>query len=117
MTTAQSARSAVRALASRTGTLAALRTVHQVATASGRRDRKDASHLRCLLAWTLKEDSNCVDIGSYRGEVLAEIVRLAPRGRHIAFEPLPAQAERLRAAFPGVEVRNAAVSDKTGEAS
>jgi FkbM family methyltransferase len=46
--------------------------------------------------------------------VLAEIVRVAPRGRHIAYEPLPHLAEHLRAAFPDVDVRCAALSDRTG---
>jgi FkbM family methyltransferase len=47
--------------------------------------------------------------------VLREIRRLAPRGRHIAYEPLPHLAEGLRRDFPGVDVRCAAVADHTGE--
>jgi FkbM family methyltransferase len=46
--------------------------------------------------------------------VLREIVRLAPQGRHVAWEPLPAFAGRLRDHFPSVEVRQAALSDRAG---
>jgi FkbM family methyltransferase len=42
---------------------------------------------------------------------------VAPRGRHIAYEPLPHLADHLRASFPDVDVRCAALSDHAGEAS
>jgi FkbM family methyltransferase len=44
------------------------------------------------------------------------MVRLAPEGRHVAFEPVPASHARLAAEFPGVDVRHAAASDEDGEA-
>jgi FkbM family methyltransferase len=47
--------------------------------------------------------------------VLREIVRCAPHGQHIAYEPLPELAARLAREFPEVDVRNAAVSNKTGK--
>ena len=68
-----------------------------------------------VLERTLEPDSHCLDVGAHSGAVLAEIVRLAPRGRHVAWEPLPALAPRLEADFPTVEVRQAALSDRTGE--
>ena len=43
------------------------------------------------------------------------MVRLAPRGRHVAWEPLPAFAARLRERFPGVDVREAALGNEAGE--
>jgi hypothetical protein len=49
---------------------------------------KDFEHLRLLLAFSLPADANCIDVGAANGKVLAEITRLAPRGRHIAYEPL-----------------------------
>ena len=63
---------------------------------------------------SLAPDSHCLDVGAHTGAVLEEMVRLAPRGRHIAWEPLPALAGKLEAAFPGVEVRRAALSDEAG---
>jgi FkbM family methyltransferase len=82
-----------------------------------RRDWRDSEHLRLLLALSLAEDSNCVDVGSHQGAVLREIVRAAPRGRHIAFEPLPVFHAQLAAEFPGVDVRRVALSNGVGEAS
>jgi FkbM family methyltransferase len=70
-----------------------------------------------LLESVLKEDSNCVDVGAYRGRVLAEIVRLAPHGKHIAYEPLPHIHKYLVDRFPSVDIRLAALGNETGERS
>ena len=72
--------------------------------------------IRVLLAAELRSDSNCLDIGSYRGDVLREMVRHAPLGHHVAWEPLPHMASALRRRFPTVDVREAAVSDHVGRA-
>ena len=63
----------------------------------------------------LDPDSSCIDVGAHSGEILREIVRLAPRGRHFAFEPIPALAEGLRGRFPAVEIHACALSDSEGE--
>jgi FkbM family methyltransferase len=73
--------------------------------------------LRRVLARVLTPTSNCVDVGAYNGRALAEMVRLAPRGRHIAFEPLPHKYRLLSRRFPGVDVRHGAVSNERGEAT
>ena len=80
-----------------------------------RRDRRDNEHLRAILASVLAPDAGCIDVGAHRGDVLAELVRLAPQGRHLAYEPLPELAALLAERFPAVEVRNAALSDRAGE--
>jgi FkbM family methyltransferase len=80
------------------------------------RDRRDDELVRLLLATALAPDSNCVDVGANIGEVLERVVRLAPYGRHIAFEPLPDLAERLRSRFPAVDVRTLALADHAGTA-
>ncbi len=71
--------------------------------------------MRRLLAFALWPDAGCVDVGAHRGAVLGDIVRIAPQGRHIAFEPIPELAELLRHQFPGVEVHQAALSSAAGE--
>ena len=81
-----------------------------------RRDREDNELLLALLAEVLAPDSNCVEVGAHQGAILAEMVRLAPRGTHVAFEPLPHLAQDLHARFPGVEVHASALSDAAGEA-
>ena len=84
---------------------------------AARRNRIDNEHQRLLLAFSLAADANCVDIGAHRGAVLRDMVRCAPEGSHIAFEPLPDKAAELRSAFPEVDVREAAVCDENGTAS
>jgi FkbM family methyltransferase len=80
-----------------------------------RADIRDHGLLVALMERELHEDSDCLDVGAHAGSVLREIVRLAPRGRHVAWEPLPAFAAGLRLEFPGVEVREAALADAAGE--
>jgi FkbM family methyltransferase len=79
-----------------------------------RADVRDHELLVALMQRELREDAGCLDVGAHVGSVLREIVRLAPRGRHVAWEPLPALAEELRARFAGVEVREAALADEAG---
>jgi FkbM family methyltransferase len=79
------------------------------------RDRRDERHIELLLAFTLAEDSNCIDVGAFTGTVLRRMVSLAPRGRHIAYEPIPRLHSRLVEEFPRVDVRRAALSDHRGE--
>lgn len=64
----------------------------------------------------LRADSNAVDIGAFEGGMLRHMTRLAPRGRHIAFEPLPGRAESLAGRFPRAQVLPYAVGDQPGEA-
>jgi FkbM family methyltransferase len=84
---------------------------------TARREALDGERLRFLLAVVLAPDSNCIDVGSHVGGVLQEMVRLAPAGRHIAYEPLPELCSRLRARFPEVDVREAALSNRSGEST
>ncbi len=65
--------------------------------------------IRAVLAGVLRGDSTYVDVGANRGQVLREAVRVAPRGRHLAFEPIPDVAAELARAFPGVECRQMAL--------
>ena len=84
---------------------------------TARRERLDNEHLRLLMTFLLRADSNCVDVGAHQGAMLADIVRLAPQGRHLAYEPIPTYYQRLSTMFPNVEVRQAALADKDGEAT
>lgn len=68
---------------------------------------KDLRYNRLLvtiLEQVLQPTSNCVDVGAHAGDVLREIVRLAPSGAHHAIEPLPDYARKLERTFPGVRV-------------
>jgi FkbM family methyltransferase len=85
-------------------------------TLAAQRDVEDSHNMRRLLAFTLQADSNCIDIGANHGAVLAEICRVSPAGRHVAFEPLPHLCSALREAFPNVDIHQAALSNRAGEA-
>jgi FkbM family methyltransferase len=85
--------------------------------ASTKRNRRDDENLRVVMAAVLARDSCCVDVGANVGTVLADMVALAPDGKHIAYEPLPELHADLARRFPGVDVRAAALSDHAGEAS
>lgn len=80
-----------------------------------KRDRIDNQNLRLLMASELKEDSNCIDIGAHKGAMLEEMIRVAPRGKHIAYEPLPPMYKYLVDHFPSADIRLAAVSNEEGE--
>jgi FkbM family methyltransferase len=82
-----------------------------------RRELRDDHGMRVVLAAVLRADSNAIDVGANEGAVLEAIVRIAPAGRHVAYEPIPELHERLVGQFPGVDVRQAALSDSTGTAS
>lgn len=54
---------------------------------------------KAILKKICKPDSICIDVGCYKGDILQSMIQVAPEARHIAFEPIPAQFEFLKAAF------------------
>lgn len=66
----------------------------------------------------LKKDSNCIDVGAHKGDVLSKIIKNAPAGTHFAFEPIPYLFDRLKKIFKNrVALYNYALSDAEGEAT
>ena len=82
-----------------------------------RQGQRDDERVKLVAAAVLRDGSNCIDIGANEGKLLEVFTGLAPHGRHIAYEPIPALADDLGARFPDVEIRRAAVSDEAGETS
>jgi hypothetical protein len=37
----------------------------------------------------LSPNSNCIDVGCFKGEILDHMLKAAPRGQHFALEPIP----------------------------
>jgi FkbM family methyltransferase len=113
-----SARARERALqlAVRAGVDSQLRRTYHLFDRTARREARDNDHMRVVMAACLARDSNCIDIGAHSGGILREILRCAPLGRHIAYEPLPHLAAELAREFPEVQVRAAALSDHEGQA-
>jgi len=67
----------------------------------------------------LSDNSNCIDVGCHTGVFLDEILKLAPKGFHYGFEPLPDLSKLLTSKFKGfdkVEIQGLALSDVDGEA-
>lgn len=69
-----------------------------------------------VISKALRENSNTIDVGCHKGEILDLILRYAPSGKHFAFEPIPAFYETLKLKYDGrCSVYPFALSDKTGE--
>jgi FkbM family methyltransferase len=81
-----------------------------------RRELRDRHALQVVLAAVLRPDSGAIDVGANLGEVLEVMTRVAPKGRHIAFEPIPELHQQLVQSFPDVDVRQMALSDVAGTA-
>src|SRR5512137_410531 len=88
------------------------RGVDPVALKNAAYDRQAFAVMRRCLG----RDSTCVDVGCHEGLMLREMLRLAPAGRHHAFEPIPELYRKLCVAFPTVTVHGVALSDAAGEA-
>lgn len=79
-----------------------------------RRGMLDNVAMEAVVAAVLKPDSHTIDVGASTGDVLRHLLRVAPRGRHVAYEPIPHHARFLASHFPGVDVRETALSDSDG---
>jgi FkbM family methyltransferase len=53
-----------------------------------RNQRYDA-YTQKIIQRSLKPDSNCIDIGCHKGEILDLMIKGAPGGKKIGFEPIP----------------------------
>lgn len=71
---------------------------------------------KSIMKKVIQKDSNCIDIGCHKGEMLQSIIKLAPEGKHFAFEPIPYLYEQLKVKFEGqATVFPYALSDKSGQ--
>ena len=81
-----------------------------------RQAQREEVAIRAVLAACLRGEPTYVDAGTNRGQVLRDAALVAPRARLIAFEPVPALAAGLRAAFPGLDCRELALGAEQGRA-
>jgi FkbM family methyltransferase len=84
--------------------------------AGARQALREEIAIGAVLASALASDATYVDVGANRGQILREAVRVAPRGRHFAFEPIPAVAAELAREFPSVECRQMALGARADAA-
>ncbi len=67
---------------------------------------------------SLQPDSNCIDVGCYKGEILRLMIKAAPNGHHFGLEPIPELFEKLKDTFNGVHnvtLLNVAASNVEGQ--
>lgn len=65
----------------------------------------------------IHDGMNCIDIGCHLGSMLNLMIKLSPRGQHIAVEPLPYKAHWLQRRYTRVEVHQVALHNAEGEVS
>ncbi|MDD4604049.1 MAG: FkbM family methyltransferase [Bacteroidales bacterium] len=81
-----------------------------------RNQRYDA-YTRQIIKQTLKPDSDCIDIGCHKGEILDLMIEGSPSGRKYGFEPIPELFHALTEKYhndPSVTIFPTALYDKTG---
>jgi FkbM family methyltransferase len=77
--------------------------------AGARQAQQEELAISAILASSLASDGTYVDVGANRGQLLHKAVRVAPRGHHVAFEPIPSLAAGLTRSFPQVDCRSMAI--------
>lgn len=83
------------------------------AVVDGRNDRYN-EQTYAIIDRVLGAGGNAIDVGAHAGAILGPICAASPHGVHLAVEPLPHLADRLRADYPHVDVRQVALSDRLG---
>ena len=67
-----------------------------------------------------RPDSNCVDVGCHKGEILDLFLDAAPGGQHYGFEPIPSLIHALRQKYAGkttCHLFDLALSNQNGTSS
>ena len=72
---------------------------------------------RKVMSRVLNKDSNCIDVGAYRGEIVRDMLKLAPFGKVIAFEPIAENCRYISKKNKNAIIHNIALSDKAGEST
>tara|TARA_B100001093_G_scaffold506422_1_gene565291 strand:+ start:334 stop:1050 length:717 start_codon:yes stop_codon:yes gene_type:complete len=73
--------------------------------------RYDKQTMR-IMKIVLEDNSTFIDVGSHKGEILSEAIKISPKGKHFAFEPIPVFYEKLKSKYGhSCEVKNFGLSD------
>lgn len=81
------------------------------------RIERDNRRFEIILTELMTAQSSGIDIGSHDGMFLELFLKIAPQGKHFAFEPLPDYFERIKHKYPTVISFNCALSNQEGEAT
>jgi len=64
----------------------------------------------------ISSTSNCIDVGCHKGEMLDLMIKHAPKGQHLGFEPIPSFFKILEEKYSGIaKIYSCALSDQDGE--
>jgi len=70
---------------------------------------------KAIMKRCIQTQSNCIDVGCHKGELLDVILSQSPKGNHFAFEPIPYLFENLLVKYKGkATIYPYALSDVTG---
>ncbi len=73
---------------------------------------------KIIMRRLLSDNSNCIDVGCHKGEILESILKYSPRGHHYAFEPIPYLFNQLEKKYKNKAlIYPYAISDKAGKSS
>jgi len=73
---------------------------------------------KLIMKRVLSTQSNCIDVGCHKGEILTIMLKAAPQGKHYAFEPIPYLYDNLKKHFDGkATILPYALADKNGKSS
>ena len=76
------------------------------------------SQTKRIMQIVLEHNSTFIDVGSHKGEVLSKALKIAPQGKHYAFEPIPQIHKKLDKRYGQYcEIKNIGLSDHFGESS
>lgn len=54
-----------------------------------------------IMKRVIQSDSNCIDVGCHKGEILDEILKYSPNAIHFGFEPIPSLYSELKKRYSG----------------
>jgi FkbM family methyltransferase len=73
---------------------------------------------KAIMKKNIGKNSNCIDIGCHKGEILSMMLKFSPEGKHYAFEPIPHLFTELEKKFNNVAfIYPYALSDSKGSAT
>lgn len=71
-----------------------------------------------ILESKINENSNCIDVGCHKGEILDIILKQSPKGTHYGFEPIPSFFSELSEKYAGkATILPYALSEENGTSS
>jgi len=73
---------------------------------------------KSIMKREIKVDSNCIDVGCHKGEILENILKYSPKGTHFGFEPIPMLFKQLKKKYNNkATILADALSDKEGSST